>query len=277
MSKGHKVTVSDGSEPIAQVHGRDLRLDTGFVETEQGFKLTAQADDAKLADVLKQAVKDHPDQWSQYRVEQAIMDPDRITKTRVRVFHNGDGKPQVMVTFKGKNEGKEGNPKPRFELDLPVDLEMLAKMNPGRKVSDCLQELFRFGSEGLIGKDRYKFSPDGSGTRQKGSRVFDVDLYDWSQQALDHMSDKKRDLYRDLALVDVETDPGDKVQRLEEFPELLRPFVARKRDGALYDITGDKHFKGRTLTNQEASAGHFSLSQTIADLVDYISGSARSL
>lgn len=258
--------------PSTVVQGRGLNLEQGFVETEQGFRLNRVAGQAELQKSLEEALKIDPQRWSKYRVEQVIMDPERITKTRLRIFHNGDGKPQAVITFKGENEGKAGNPKPRFEMDLPIDLEMLAKMNPGRKVSDCLGELFRFGGEGVIGKDRYKFSPHGSGPRPAGGRIFDIDLYDWSKPALEAMKPKQRKLYENLATVDVEMDPKDYVRDVEAFPDVLRPFVARTKDGALCDLTGDKRFKGRTLSHQEARGGHFSLSRTIADLIDTLSG-----
>ncbi len=282
------------------------KVNDAFKEMEQGFLLDRHAVDPKTKKPLLDTLNDLAGKngWSQIgNISQAIISPDQIPKTRIRITRNGNHV-DAVVTFKGKNENKLDNGlKPRFEIDLPIDLVALEKKYANVKKSDgtpwhatdSLDQLIRFGSYGIITKDRYRYQ------ETSDSPTFDIDLYQWENSVLDAVKkaaetalektglfkDRTIDkiaastqaLYENLATLDVEMKVGsDRIGALEDFPERLRPFlmVNGKKNDKPVEVTGASNFKGRSITALAGAAGNFKVDATTCDLIDTLAQTKAS-
>ncbi len=253
-------------------------------EIEQAFLLNRSVGNRNLEEVLQDQVARKDSGWTHQRIEQGIIDYDKITKTRIRMIRDGDGPATLLVTFKGPNKSEKGAPKPRFELDLPIDLKKLAEMHPGKNFNfhDALEELFSEGSLGIIRKDRYTYKGD-------PKRTFDVDLYDWTENDLNKATQSEgfceklelrpkqvQKLYSNLSLADVElTNTNHIVSELEHFPEPMQEFVAHTDDGKLHEITGNSLYKGRLLNMLAGRAGICSPSKPMVKAIEKAANEER--
>lgn len=260
-------------------------------EMEQGFLLARNAYSAGDLQSTLRSLASKKNGWSHVgTITQAVIDPEQIPKTRLRITRTPDDKIEAVVTFKGINSNTTDSDEltPRFEIDLPIDLKALEKKyaHLGTKAkpwhaSDSINELLAYGGYGTVTKDRYKH------VDAKG-RTFDVDLYHWGDGVMDAVEEAvvgavkgageslikaAQSLYQNLAVVDVELkDNKDRVRAIEDFPEALHPFlvVNSKKQTQPVEITGDARFKGRRLTAFEGAAGHFNINASTCTLIDTV-------
>ncbi len=212
---------------------------TGFIECEQKFLLSAKP---THQEALAEQLREHAGKI--YRIRQGYLNPSEIDKVRVRLLQELDpvslqpvGPMQASLDLKGPPVYADGV-KRRAEVPVTVPAEQVG----------AIEQIFPTLCPQSLCKLRHVVSVPES--ESAPARRWEFDKFEWGEPALQLFQNKATlaKKYQHLVTADIELpDVGDKIQGIQDFPEWVRQFVVRGKDGDPANITQRNEYKSTNI------------------------------